>query len=588
MYMLYLCILILKRLNSAQNKRRIHMKFNEYTYKRPDINAFKVEWQGLLKQFLATDSLRKQNDLIYSFNVMRDEFESMHCLVVIRHTINTLDEFYDQEMNYFDLNLPLYEDLVNEYYKALLGSSCIDQLKQNWGEQLFAIAEAEIKTFSQEIIPELQIENQLASAYEKLLASAAIEYDGKVLNLAQLRPYMESSNRDVRKSAWEAWSSFFAQHEDEFDSLFDKLVKVRHQIAKKLGYENFTPVGYLRLQRLDYAAKDVEAFRDEVAEYVVPVAESLSRRQQTRLALQNLYYYDESLEFNSGNATPKGDADWMLAQAKQMYSELATETEEFFTYMKERELFDVLSKAGTASGGYCTYIGKFKAPFIFANFNGTAGDVGVLTHEMGHAFQAYRCRNFQIPEYQNPTLETCEIHANAMEYLTWPWMGLLFEEDEDKYKYSHLASALQFIPYGAAVDEFQHFVYANPNISPTARKNKWRELEQKYLPYRDYENNEILAKGGFWFKQLHIFLDPFYYIDYALAYICALQLWVSSQENFANTWVSYLKLCDMGGSKSFLDLLKASGLKSPFAAGTVASVIQPIVAWLDSVDDKQW
>ncbi|MBM6861233.1 M3 family oligoendopeptidase, partial [Clostridium saudiense] len=399
--------------------------------------------------------------------------------------------------------------------------------------------------------------------------------------------YKESTDRNIRKAAWEATSRFFEEHEEEFDSIYDRLVKVRHKIAKKLGYRNFVELGYVRMSRTDYDSEMVSKFRKQVKDYIVPVASKLYERQRERLGVEELKYYDLDMEFTSGNATPKGNKEWILSNGEKMYSELSPETKEFFNFMVERNLLDLETKEGKAGGGYCTYINDYKSPFIFSNFNGTSGDIDVLTHEAGHAFQVYNSTWITVPEIVWPTYESCEIHSMSMEFLTWPWMSNFFLEDTDKYKFAHLGSAIKFIPYGVAVDEFQHFVYENPEATPTERKNMWRHLEKKYLPHKDYEGDDFLERGGFWFKQGHIFESPFYYIDYTLAQICALQFWKKANENREEAWNDYLRLCKAGGTKSFLELVELANLKSPFKEGCVSSIIGDIESWLNNIDDKK-
>jgi M3 family oligoendopeptidase len=330
----------------------------------------------------------------------------------------------------------------------------------------------------------------------------------------------------------------------------------------------------------------VKTYREQIKQHIVPLATELRKRQAKRIGVDELKFYDESFNFPSGNAQPKGDATWILQHGKTMYHELSKETKEFIDFLLDRHLMDVEAKKGKASGGYCTYIDNYQAPFIFSNFNGTSGDIDVLTHEAGHAFQVYSSRHFTVPEYLWPTLEACEIHSMSMEFFTWPWMHLFFEEDTDKYKFTHLTGALLFLPYGVAVDEFQHFVYEHYEASPEERKKKWRELEQTYLPHRDYDGLDYLERGGFWQRQGHIYSDPFYYIDYTLAQICALQFWKRSQENHDQAWEDYLHLCQLGGSLPFTELVKEAKLLSPFAEGCVASTIQPIREWLNQINDK--
>jgi M3 family oligoendopeptidase len=247
---------------------------------------------------------------------------------------------------------------------------------------------------------------------------------------------------------------------------------------------------------------------------------------------------------------------------------------------------DLDDRKGKAGGGYCSYLPKYKSPYIFTNFNGTAHDIKVLTHEAGHAFQKFCSNGFEVPEYLNPTAESAEIHSMTMELLNWPWMYLFFHEDTDKYKFEHLSSALLFLPYGVAVDEFQHFIYEHSDITPHERNHAWREIERKYLPHRIYDDNHFLEKGGFWHSQRHIYKWPFYYIDYTLAQVCAFQFWQKANDNMEKAWKNYLDLCKAGGSKPFLQLLKMSGLESPFEDGCIQSIVYDIENFLDSIDDN--
>ena len=236
----------------------------------------------------------------------------------------------------------------------------------------------------------------------------------------------------------EAHYSFYTENGDTFDRIYDDLVKVRHEIATKLGFKNFVELGYARMNRIGYDADMVKNFRDQVRDYIVPLATKLYERQAERIGVDKLKFYDQSLNFLSGNATPKGSPEWIIENGKKMYAELSPETNEFFTYMTEKNLLDLEAKKGKETGGYCTFIDDYDSPFIFSNFNGTSGDIDVLTHEAGHAFQVYSSRNIGIPEYVWPTHEGAEIHSMSMEFFTWPWMELFFEDDTEKYKFAHL------------------------------------------------------------------------------------------------------------------------------------------------------
>ena len=561
------------------------MKFNEYDYTHLDLEKIKAEFSKLIESFKKAKNMKGQVAAFDEIIKLRNHIETMQTLVSIRHSVDTNDEFYDKENEYMDEISPILFGFTNDFYKTLVNSKFKDELVEKYGKFLFDLAENTLKTFSPEIIPDAQEENRLSSKYSKLIASAKIDFDGKELNLSQMVPYTQSKNRNVRIEAAKKVAQFFAENQDEFDNIYDSLVKVRTRMAQKMGYKNFVEFGYRQLSRLEYDAKMVEGYRKQVLENIVPLHTELRERQGKRLGVEKLKFYDEAIKFNSGNADPHGSPEWILNNGKTMYKELSKETDEFFTFMTENNLLDLLSKKGKMSGGYCTYIPEHKAPFIFANFNGTAHDIDVLTHEAGHAFQVYQSRGFEVPEYLWPSYEACEIHSMSMEFLTWPWMDLFFENDTDKYKFIHLSEALLFIPYGVTVDEFQHWVYENPEATPKERREKWLEIEKKYLPTRDYGEVEELKNGIFWFRQGHIFSSPFYYIDYTLAQVCAFQFWIKSRENREKAWQDYLNLCKLGGSKPFIELMKSANLKNPFEEGTLAFVIPKIKEYLDNVDD---
>lgn len=563
------------------------MNFNDYKYERINIDAVKKQFEELIGSFSKADSAEKQCKIMDEVINLRNHIDTMITLVSIRHSINTADDFYDKENDYCDEISPLLYGFTTDFYKALVTSKFRKELEDKYGKFLFDQAECSLKTFNEEVIPQLQEENKLSSKYDKLIASAKIPFDGEERTLSQMVPYTQSKDRNIRKDAAKKVAEFFSAHKNDFDDIYDKLVKVRTEIAHKLGFKNYVELAYARLRRLDYNAQDVSGYRKQVLENIVPLHSELRERQAKRLGIDKLKFYDEPIKFNSGNADPHGDPEWILNHGKTMYRELSKETDEFFTFMTENNLLDLLSKKGKNSGGYCTYIPDYKSPFIFANFNGTAHDVDVLTHEAGHAFQVYESRGYEVPEYLWPSYEACEIHSMSMEFLTWPWMGLYFENDEDKYKFIHLSEALLFIPYGVTVDEFQHWVYENPEATPEERRNKWLETEKKYLPTRDYGEIDELKEGIFWFRQGHIFGTPFYYIDYTLAQVCAFQFWIKSRENREKAWEEYLNLCRLGGSKPFFELMKAANLKNPFNEGTIASVIPKIREFLDSIDDMK-
>lgn len=556
--------------------------FKDFIYQRPDSEEYAARYQEMLTAFDSAESSEKQIEIILKINEYRKQYGSMRTLSHIRHTIDTKDSFYEEEHQYFDVTGPSLANLDHSFYQKMLNSPHRSAIEAYFGPQLMVIAASAIKTFDSSIVPEMQEENKLVSEYVKLQAAAEIDFKGEKLNLSTLQKYEVSKDREERKAAAIAKWNFFEKQEEKMALIFDQLVKVRHQTAQKLGFKNFVELGYQRMLRSDYNAQDVERFRDFIRWKIVPLASEIYEKQRQRLGLETLQFYDEGFQFKEGNPAARGDEDWIVEQAEKMYNELSPETHSFFQMMKKQGLMDLKSHPGKATGGYCTFIENHKVPFIFSNFNGTSGDMDVLTHEAGHAFQVYKSGNALISEYIWPTYEACEIHSMSMELFTMPWMPLFFGEKATQYQYGHIANAIKFLPYCAAIDEFQHFVYLNPDCTPSDRYTAWREIEQKYLPHRKYEGLAFLEKGTFWIRQTHLFSVPFYYIDYALAQICAFQFWKMNAEDHEKAWKNYVSICTIGGRVSFLEIVRQAGLESPFEQTAFDRVVDYLRNWLAS------
>ena len=557
------------------------MKFSEMTYKRPDFETVKTEIRAKLDAFKNAKNAEEQIRCLDEINAIRNDLDTQSVLAEIRHSINNNDEFYTKENDYWDEYSPLYANETTNLAKAILASPFLGELKKKYPKQLFTLLENSVKSFDECIIEDLQEENKLSTQYNRIRATAQIEFDGKKYTIPGLAVFLENPDRATRKRASIALAGFYASHEQEIDEIYDKLVKVRDKIAKKLGFKNFVELGYVRMNRSDYNADDVACYRRQILETVTPMASEIVENQRKRLGYDKIYSYDLNYKFASGTPKPQGSPEWIIENGKKMYSELSPETKEFFTMMVDNDLMDLVSKEGKEGGGYTTYITGYKSPFIFSNFNGTAGDLEVLTHEAGHAFQVYSSRNITIPECLWPTYESCEIHSMSMEFFTYPWMKNFFGKDTDKYLYDHLTGTVTFLPYGVLVDHFQHEVYEHPEMSPAERKATWHKLEGMYMPWKKYDGADLFERGGWWFQQLHIFNSPFYYIDYTLAQICAHQFFGKINKDFNAAWKDYLHLCKLGGTQSFLGLVKEANLKSPFEEGTVAAAMEVVKAKIE-------
>ena len=563
------------------------MKFSEYKYERPDFEKINTKIVSLVNNMAECKSFEAFDNNIVEINKIRNHVESMKTLASINYSINTHDESISIENKYWDEYGPEYKKIDKIFYEAIVNSDFKEEIENKYGRHFYKLVEFSLKEFSEEIVEDLKIENKLCSEYTKLLASAKILYDGKYNNLSQMNKYMLSDNREERKKASERFYNYFESIEDKFNSVFEELVKVRNRMAKKLGYDDFVELGYLRMKRTEYTEKDVDKFRKEVREKWIPLVDEFNKQKKERLNIDELKYYDDDVEYPGWNMEPVTDYDETLEAASKMYHELSKETGEFFDFMIENGFMDLETKESKGFGGYCTYISEIKAPFIFSNFNKTFDDVDTLTHEAGHAFQLYMSRNIDMPEINFPTLDCCEIHSMTMELLTWPWMKLFFKDDEEKFKRTHMATIVRLIPYCMIVDEFQHIIYKNPKLTPEERNSEWRGLEKIYTPWKNYDGNKFLEKGCWWFKQGHIFKNPFYYIDYALAEVCALQIWSNMEENYDEVLENYMEICRDAGKRSFVETVNAGNLKSPFEEGCLDNIIGKIYNWsVGKIDRK--
>lgn len=558
------------------------MKFSEMPYSRPDLEKIKADSAAVLERITNASTAQEQIDAYLDYEQKNKEVNTLCSLAYVRHSINTKDEFYDKENDYIDEIGPALQEMGQKIDLAMLHSKFRPQLEERFGKLMFTNLEISVRTMKPEIMELMQEENRLSSEYQKLYASAAVEWDGEMIPLPKLGPFMQSTDRSVRKAAWEKKAAWFDEHRAQLDEIYDKLVKNRDAQGKAMGYENYIPLAYDRMGRNCWGPKECAAFREQIAKDIVPLVTKVKNEQAKRVGVENPKYYDRSLSFPDGNPKPQGTSDEILAAGREMYHELSSETREFIDFLYDGELLDVLSKDGKAPGGYCTNFPVYKAPFIFSNFNGTSGDVDVLTHEAGHAFADYRAaRKDYLSALKSPTMEGCETHSMSMEFLTAPWHEKFFGPQTRKYEIDHCESSLIFIPYGCMVDEFQHRVYENPDMSPEDRNRLWLDLEQKYRPWMDFDNAPFYGRGGWWQQQLHIYLYPFYYIDYCMAQTMAFQFWLLSMEDRDEAWKRYLAFVDLGGTKTFEELVKDAGMKLPYAPGCMKEIGEKISKWID-------
>lgn len=563
------------------------MKLSEMEYRRPNLDETLTQLTALCAELKQAHSDRAALAAFNKAQRVSRNIATMATLAEIRHTIDTRDAFYEEENAFFDDNAPKLHDKELDIYRAVLASPYRAQLGEALGALALEKMEVDVKASSPEILPLMAEENALTTAYEKLYASAQIPFDGKKLTVSEMGLYKQSTDRAVRRTAYEAEGAWWDENRAELDDLFDKLIKNRTAQAKLLGYDSFVELGAIRMRRVGYSLADMAEYRAQIKAEVVPVVAKLKAQQHARTGITDPKLYDDAFSFANGNAKPCGTPDEILAAGREMYKRLSADTAEFIDEMFRNELFDVLSKPGKAPGGYCTYLPDYKLPFIFSNFNTTSDDVDVLTHEAGHAFAAYIAAKQDLPAVlEEPGMESCEIHSMSMEFLTRDYHTLFFGVDTGKYELTHTEEAIFFLPYGTMVDEFQHIVYANPTLSPEERNAVWAKLEKEYRPWIDASGLPFYGRGAGWQRQLHIYEYPFYYIDYCLAQTVALQFFMASEQDREDAWKRYMALVTAAGTKTYPQLVELAGFDNPFVPGTMKKLAENVSAWITQHDEQ--
>lgn len=540
----------------------------------PAFDAVAKQYEQLTTRLRQATTRPQAVAVVQEWDRLLRELETWSNLVHLRFEQDTANEAYRAARQERDRLWPKFTELAIDFKRALLEGPRRDDIEQQFGTCAAGLWEAHVTSYDPQIEQEVVRESDLEAEYTELLAAARLSFQDEVYNLSTIVKFREDPDRDVRHGAEQARWGWFAQQREKLDRIYDDLVGLRTTMARKLGFETFVGLGYKRMVRVDYGREEVERYREAVRTHVTPLAEELNRRRAEQLGVDRLMSWDEGIFDPRGNPRPRGDHDWMIGQAQQMFGSLADELDAFFRLMRDSHLLDLKSRENKAGGGFCTSLDRYGLPVIFANFNGTKGDVEVFTHEMGHAFQNYLSRTQPLLDYTWPTHESCEIHSMSLEFLTWPQMDRFFGEEAERFRRIHLMQSLLFLPYGVAVDHFQHQVYENPEATPEQRHAMWREMEQRYLPWRDYGDLEHPAAGGLWQSQRHIYLSPFYYIDYTLALCCALQFWVRSRQDPQGALRDYIALCERGGSLPFRQLVDSAGLASPFEPDCLRGAVE--------------
>lgn len=553
------------------------MHFKDMAYRRVTYEEVEARYEALYQDLEAVSCeedcraiLRKQYQLFEIMTPMD--------LCYVHHGMDVNDPFYAEEQRYYDEIGPKIGELSNRFYRLLLESPFCACFEQLMGSFAFSLIKASQEGYDSRLIALQQEENALTSRYSQFVSNGKVDYGGGLVSRESLAMEQQSPDREVRRSVYLAIAASWEVQRGQLEDFYDALVRNRDRQAKTVGYRGFVELSYLRMNRIGYTPEDVRLFREQVKQHVVPIAAALNERRRKRLGLEKLYPYDGAAYFPDGNPIPLGSDDFCLEMTRQMFGSLSPETKEYIDFMLDNGLYDVAVRDGKQTGGYCTQFEAYRSPFIFANFDGTSENAYIMSHEGGHGFYFYLKRNEEIRDRGWYTSEMAETHAMSMEFFTAPYMELFFGERAEDYRRMHLEKAIALIIYECQQDEFQQIIYEQPQLTKQQRNEVWARLEQEYFPYREYPEEEKDAIGSRWQRIPHVFLWPFYAIDYALAQVCALEYFRWMSEDSEKAWESYLAFCNASGNMNFPEAVRAAGLESPFEADCLKNLMD----WLQT------
>ncbi len=430
-----------------------------------------------------------------------------------------------------------------------------------------------IALYREENIPLLTEDQKLKTEYQAITGAMTVPYDGKELTLQQLGRYLEEPDRSVREETWRLGADRFLQDAAALDRLFEKMVALRHRIARNAGCQDFREYAFRAFERFDYTPGDCLAFHDAIERVCVPAARELARRRQEKLGVATLRPWDMAVDPEGRPPLRPFETDEQLsAGCSRIFHRIDPELGRIFDTLRQRSSLDLGSRKGKAPGGYQTTFAERRLPFIFMNAVGTETDVRTLLHEGGHAFHTWACRNEPFIAYRSAPIEFSEVASMGMECLALPHTTEFFGDESPRATRRFFEKIVTFFPFMASIDAFQHFVYTHVDAGIEAWKDHWQTLTKRFAPEVDLSGLERHDRQS-WQKKLHIYEVPFYYVEYGIAQLGALQVWKNSLTDYAQAVALYRHGLALGGARPLPELFEAAGLRFDFSETTLRPLI---------------
>jgi oligoendopeptidase F len=419
-------------------------------------------------------------------------------------------------------------------------------------------------------------EAKLGQQYQKLSGSLTVQFRGEEKTLIQMGKFLEEPDRALRQETWQLVAQRRLQERDKFDDNFDQLIALRSQLAKNAGFDNYRDYAFKLRGRFDYTPEDCFAFHDAIEKEVVPLQRQLQAARREQLKLPALRPWDLSVDpFNRPPLKPFEQVPQMILRTQRIFDQIDPGLAQGFLTMRQRHLLDLDNRKGKAPGGYQSTLPESRLPFIFMNSVGQQRDVETMLHEAGHAFHALATRDEPLYAYRGAPIEFCEVASMSMELLGAEFIGEFYPEpaDAQRARRTHLEGIVATFPWVATVDAFQHWIYTHPGHTRAERSAAWLQLMDRFGGDVDWSGQED-ARANLWHKQLHIFLYPFYYVEYAIAQLGALQVWANSKQDKVKALAQYQHGLSLGNTRPLPELFAAAGCRFSFTRETVQPLVQ--------------
>ena len=557
-------------------------KFSDLQYKETDYQSLAKMILDLTEKAKKADSPSSLEEVLKIYDTEMEEVGYNYTLSYIHSSLDSSDSFWQEALQKESKGNAMLD--TTPLLKAILENKYFSSLEEKYGPVLRDKLNKSISTGSK-AQNERAEEGDLVSKYQREKAMVRINYKGKDLSEGEVIPLFESPIREERIQSRKAVAKAFLEKKELFGSMLERLVSLRDTIAKENGFSNYLEYMDINYSRIGYGEKEMDAFVSEVKEYVVPVLSHIFEETRKRLGLEEMTVADISLMFVDGNAKPSGGADVLKEAAKKMYKALSPEMEAFFTGMLDSHSIDVDFSPNKVSGmGFCTDLKKGMYPFVFGNLDGTSWDVTVFTHEVGHAWQSYASdQNLDLTLFREMPLDAVEIPSKTMELFSYPFAEEFFGKDGDKFRFAHFRNAVKEIVAYTSVHELNTWIYTHVGASFDEINEKWMEIQSSYYPNVSYgEMEEEEKKGAGLLRNMGIFMFPRYLISYVFSEMCAIDLFMEYLKDKDKALDSYNRLCRVGGSKSYPEILSAAGLEPSYKKGRVKDVMEKVKAYLEN------